>query len=62
MKQIYVSSADSKAAAAAQVKINGKGGVTLSPVKLGGWDKAFLLAQELGSWPKKSKQSKKASA
>lgn len=55
--------ADPKAAELAEMRINQKGGVTLSPIKLGGWDKAFDLARKLGSWPKnQAKQSKKSTA
>jgi len=50
--QIYVSTSDPVVAANAKLKINKKGGTTLSPIKLGGWDKTFKLAKEIGSWPK----------
>ena len=52
MTQIYVSSADPIAVTNAKLKINKKGGTTLSPIKLGGWEKTFQLAKEIGSWPK----------
>lgn len=61
-KQIYVTTSDSTAAAKAKAKVNKKGGTTLSPMKLGGWDVAYALAQELGSWPTGNKQSKTTSA
>jgi len=35
-----------------KLKINKKGGTTLSPIKLWGWEKTFKLAKEIGSWPK----------
>lgn len=58
MKQIYVTVADVKAAEDLEVTINKKGGVTLSPLKLGGWGKAFLMAQSIGGWPPHTKQQK----
>lgn len=44
--------ADPIAVGNAKLKINKKGGTTLSPIKLGGWEKTFKLAKEIGSWPK----------
>ena len=62
MKQIYVSTADPKAAVVAKVKVNKKGGTTLSVGKVGGWGEAFSLAKDIGSWPKKNKQAKQPAA
>ena len=49
--QLYVSAADPAAVGVAGVKINKKGGTTLSILKLGGWHVAFPLAKRIGKWP-----------
>ena len=60
MAQIYVNTADKKVAQAGKFKVNAKAGVTVSVKKLGGWGPSFLLGQNLGSWPEKTKETKKS--
>lgn len=55
-----MNTADPKVAQAGKFRVNAKAGVTLSPGKLGGWGPTFLVAQDLGSWPKKTRQTKKS--
>jgi hypothetical protein len=62
VKQIYVSTADPKVALVTKTKVNKKGGTTVSTGKVGGWGAAFSLAQDIGSWPKKNKQTQKSAA
>ena len=61
VNQIYVSCADPSAVEKAGLKVNKKGGCTISTVKLGGWKKSFLVAKEVGAW-EVPRQSKKPSA
>lgn len=49
-----MSSADQAAADAAELKVNKKGGTTISVKKIGGWRKAWDAAKSVAGWESKS--------
>ena len=59
VSQIYVSSANEAVASTSDMKVNKKGGTTVSVKKVGGWQKAWEVAKSIGSWESKPVQRQK---